>query len=214
MVTREQQNKLLHPYSVMLVDDHELMRAGVATLLDSELFYVVAEAGSGKQALQEYAAHSPQLVLLDIVMDDLNGLLVAKELRQKYPEAVIVMLTASEDPRDIAIAKHLGVRGYLHKDISVLEFNSTLYQIMASNQTIFPDIEHNHIPVEFDNIHLTGREQDVLRYISRGQANKVIANTLGISEGTVKVHLKNLLQKLGCDNRTQAAYYAFTHRLV
>lgn len=211
------------PLKVLVVDDHCLFRQGLISLMKTraDLVRVVGEAASGQEAVEMTAKLHPDVVLMDINMPDGNGLEATACIHEQFPEITVVMLTASETENDLYQAIRLGASGYLLKDldadqlfdllrgaerkeiIMTREMGARLLRAVASTT-------HDHD----DGSLLTQRELEVLKLVAHGASNAEIADTLIISINTVKVHLRNILDKLRLDNRTQAAAYALRSGLV
>jgi len=206
---------------IIIIDDHPMLRKGLSQLLELEdEFHLVAEVGESKNALAVVQQHEPDLILLDLNMPGQDGLQTLNQLRNGGVDARIIVFTVSEDQADIHRAIHNGADGYLLKDIDPEEFLESLKKCMSGEQVISPGIEEvvrsalsQRLP---ENLHpavkeLTDREKDVLRLIASGLSNKAIGNQLSIAEGTVKVHVKRVLSKLGLRSRVEAAIFAHQH---
>lgn len=205
------------PVRLLLVDDHPMMRKGVAQLLELEDdLSVVGEAGSGEEALRLAAELDPDMILLDLNMKGMNGLDTLRALREAGVDARIVVFTVSDDKGDVVNVLRAGADGYLLKDMDAeqlieqiriaatgrMALSPELTQVLAEAIRVRPKPTGQ---VQFSS--LTKREKEVLRQIAKGQSNKMIARKLGITEGTVKVHVKNLLHKLGLRSRVEAAVW-------
>jgi NarL family two-component system response regulator LiaR len=201
---------------VLVADDHSLFRDGLASLLEAAGFEVVAQVGDGLSAVETALRLRPDIVLMDINMPGIGGLEALRRLRAEWPEAQVVMLTVSEEQADLLEAIQAGARGYLLKHLKADEFLDMLHglergEAAMSRQTTarllsgFSQLSRLSLnPAES----LTEREVELLRLLSDGLSNKAIAQKLSLSENTVKYHLKNILQKLGVHNRTEAATQA------
>ena len=210
---------------VMLVDDHALMRKGVASLLaafpDIE---VVGEADNGAVAVARVAELMPDLVLMDIQMPVMDGIEATRRITAEHPYLKIVMLTVAEEDRNLFDAIKAGAQGYLLKKMEPDEFiamvrgisrgEAPISRVMASK--ILGEFgRQSKVPQPEDpTAKLTPREYEVLQFLTRGNTNKEIANTLCISENTVKNHLKNILAKLHLQNRVQAVAFALREGIV
>lgn len=209
---------------VLIADDHKLFRQGLIGLMRTreDLVQVIGEASTGMEAIQLAEQLQPNVILMDIYMPDMDGLQAAKEIRHRFPEIAIVMLTSSERDGHLYEAVQIGVAGYLLKSLDADELFSLLSgvvkgeiamtRVMAGRllkavATRAADNEKGEQP-------LTERELFVLRLVANGASNPEIAESLSISINTVKSHLKNILEKLQLQNRTQAATYALKHGLV
>jgi DNA-binding NarL/FixJ family response regulator len=189
---------------VFSVDDHPLLREGIATLINNQPDMVlVAEASTGRDAIQQFQKHQPDVTLLDLRLPDMNGIDAMIAIRTEFPEARIVILTTFEGDVEIQRALAAGARGYLLKSMPPKELVGVIRQVHAGKKHIPPDIAAQlaeHISDEF----LTVREIEVLQQVAVGNRNRDIAERLFISEETVKVHVKHIMEKLGAHDRTQA----------
>ncbi len=207
---------------ILLADDHALFRDGVASLITAWGHEVVGQAGSGEDAI-ELADHlRPDLVLMDVRMPGGSGLLATQRIKAAHPEIMIVMLTVSEDEDDLFTAIKAGAQGYLLKNLESGQFRSMLEAVGRGEAAITPATAARIIdeflhpasrpPAEPDQ--LTDRELEVLRLVTAGLRNKEIAARLHISENTAKFHLKNILEKLHAQSRTELAARAIREGLV
>ncbi len=207
--------------TVMLVDDHPLLRKGLRQLLAFEAeFEVVAEAGSGAQALEIAPELDPDLIILDLNMQGMDGLETLKRLRDEGVTSRIVMLTVSDSNEDVIKAISLGADGYLLKDSDPDELLEQIKKA-ASGKMVLSDAVNAALatairrPAEkpaADINNLTNREYEIISLIAKGQSNKLIARELDISDGTVKVHVKHLLKKLNLRSRVEAAVWMVNHQ--
>ena len=203
-------------HSVLIVDDHTLVREGVRSLLNLNEFEVVGEAADGQQGVDSYKALQPEIVLMDMQMPHKNGLEASKEILQHDPKARIVILSVDLTEADLMSAVDMSVKGYLLKTSSGDALNQALKLVLAG-ESVFPSdalIKGMSNRQEAQEVGLTPREEEILRYIAKGLSNKCIARELDVTEGTVKVHIKAILKKLDMGNRTQAAIYAYERGLV
>ena len=205
------------PYTLLLVDDHPMMRRALRQLLELEDdLRVIGEAGNGLEALQQVASLQPQLVLLDNNMPEMNGVKTLKRLRELNFTGKIVLFTVSDDETDVRDAMRYGADGYLLKDMEPEKLIDQLREVLQGALVISPALtrvlaQALRSPASASQLDLTDRERQVLKMIASGSSNKVIGNKLGITEGTVKVHVKNLLHKLGLRSRVEAAVWAMEH---
>lgn len=195
-------------YKVLLVDDHPLMRRGINQLLSFEdEFEVVAEASNGTDAVAQNHEHQPDLILLDLNMKGMSGLDTLNALRADECDATIVILTVSDSPADIEAIVKAGADGYLLKDTEPDELIDLLKESLRGNKAYSKEVaqylvDRENTSTVFDD--LTEREMQILQQVAKGLRNKQIADTLFISESTVKVHMKSLLKKLKVPSRTAA----------
>ncbi|WP_167469853.1 response regulator [Vibrio aquaticus] len=193
---------------VLLVDDHPLMRRGINQLLSFEdEFEVVAEASNGADAVAQNHELKPDLILLDLNMKGMSGLDTLNALRADECDATVVILTVSDSPADIEAIVKAGADGYLLKDTEPDELVELLKDSLRGNKAYSREVasylaERENSPSVFDE--LTDREVQILKEVAKGLRNKQIADTLFISESTVKVHMKSLLKKLQVPSRTAA----------
>ncbi|QUJ66749.1 response regulator [Photobacterium sp. GJ3] len=195
-------------YRILIVDDHPLMRRGLSQLLSLEPdFTLIGEASQGYQALDLAAADDPDLILLDLNMKGLSGLDTLRALREQNCQALVVILTVSDNPSDIRALLNAGADGYLLKDTEPEQLLALLRQAL-NGQQVFSEQISQILAEELsapDPLHeLTARETEILQLVAQGKRNKDIASQLYISEATVKVHIKSLLKKLGAGSRTAA----------
>jgi DNA-binding NarL/FixJ family response regulator len=210
----------MQPLRILLVDDQILFRKGIATLLaDKAAFVVVGEAGDGLEALERVRETEPDLVLMDIDMPRCNGLEAVKRIKAEKPEVQIVMLTVSEDGDDLFEAIESGAQGSLLKTLEPQQLYQLLEGVQRNEAAIsgpmagkllqkFRQGESGERETETEVDALTSREMEVLEKVADGSTNKEIAVALYITENTVKIHLRNILDKLHVANRVQAAVYA------
>jgi DNA-binding NarL/FixJ family response regulator len=205
---------------IIVADDHEVVRKGLASLLEGSDIEIVAEAQNGAEAVKLAVKHKPDVVLLDIRMTGTNGLDVIEEIRGKLPETRVVMLSTYDNPTYIARAVALGASDYVLKGTSRKELIAAI-RAAAANEIPPHRSEVRRIaaamakrPVADEDVPLTSRESQVLRHIAMGLSNREIALALEISVETVKEHVQNILRKLGVADRTQAAVWAVRRKLV
>ncbi|NGN96844.1 response regulator [Grimontia sp. S25] len=198
----------METWSVLLVDDHPLMRKGLSQLLKFEPeFSSIAEASNGADAIAEVLRNEPDLIILDLNMKGLSGLDTLKALRNDGCTSIIVILTVSDSPSDIHAIVQAGADGYLLKDGEPEELVDQLKFAMTGEKAYSEQVRHfleqNRDQTSPLSV-LTERERQILHQVAKGLRNKQIAEALYISEATVKVHLKNLLKKLGVESRVAA----------
>ena len=189
---------------VLSVDDHPLLREGVATLINNEPdMTMVAEAASGLEAVQGFREHKPDVTLMDLRLPDMSGIDAMMAILREFPEARIVMLTTFEGDVEIQRALEAGARGYLLKSMPPSDLLDVIRQVHAGKKRIPPEVASQLAEHMGDEL-LTQREIEVLRAVADGNRNRDIAEKLFISEETVKVHIKHIMEKLHASNRTDA----------
>jgi len=189
---------------VFSVDDHHLLREGIATLINNQPdMLLVAEASDGREAILKYREHQPDVTLMDLRLPDMSGIDVMIAIRTEFPEARIIMLTTFEGDVEIQRALRAGARGYLLKSMSPKELVEVVRQVNAGKMRIPPEVV-SQLAEHMGEEALTERETEVLQHIAGGNRNRDIAEQLFISEETVKVHIRHIMEKLGASDRTQA----------
>lgn len=204
--------------NVILIDDHTLFREGLEGLLNRRNINILAAVGNGPEGLRLATELNPDVILLDMRMPEMNGMDVLRQLRKNGFSNPIAMLTTSSDERDLVESLRSGAQGYLLKDMEPDELVLALRDIVAGKTVVAPDlapvlarvVQGDSITVTEENpfSRLTPRENEILLLLAEGQSNKVIARNLGISDGTVKLHVKSILRKLGVHSRVEAAVMA------
>jgi two-component system, NarL family, response regulator LiaR len=211
--------------SVVLVDDHDLFRSGLRTLLEDQGVHVVAEAATGREALRQVRELAPEVVLMDLSMPDMGGVEATREIARVAPLTRVVVLTISDRDGDILEAVLAGACGYLLKDSSIQDLMRGISAAALGESLISPQIAAKVLrelraarpaskASERVRTELTERELEVLRLIANGKDNAQIAADLHISSKTVKNHISNILMKLQIENRIQAAVYAVRSGIV
>jgi len=213
------------PVRVLVVDDQALVREGLMTLLDAAAgIEPVAAAADGEEAVQLCGRHRPDVVLMDLRMPKLDGVAATARIRADYPETEVVVLTTHADEHSILDALNAGARGYLTKDAGIAEIARAV-QAAASHQALLDSTVHAKLlaaaarnvpavaPAELPD-ELTPREAEVLVLIARGLSNREIADSLVVSDATVKTHINHVFAKIGARDRAQAVHYAYTHGLA
>ena len=204
---------------VLLIDDHALFRMGLSELLQRRGIEVVAALGDCTQGIQEVIDKQPDVVLLDMRMPQMTGLEVLQELKSRQQSMPIVMLTTSRDEADVIDALQGGAQGYLLKDMEPDDLINALKDIVGGQTIVAGELtmvlanalrsgEPEAAPAATDIDNLTPREREILCLLANGQSNKVIARNLGITDGTVKLHVKAILRKLKIHSRVEAAVIA------
>ena len=199
---------------ILVAEDHLVARVGVTTIVNMQPdMMVIAEASNGQQAVELYRQHVPDVALLDMRMPILDGVAAAKAIRGEFPGARMIALTTYGGDEDIRRALAAGVQAYLTKDVLHDELLKAIRAVHAG-QTYLPAGVAAALAAQMPRPDLSGREVQVLELIVAGQANKQIAYSLGIAEHTVKNHVKNILSKLGVQDRTQAATAAIQRGII
>jgi len=198
----------------MVVEDHHVVRQGLVALLKTVPdMSVVAEGADGKQAVDLFRQHEPDVTLMDLRMPNMSGVDAVVQIRQDYPSARIIVLTTFDGDEDIYRALQAGARAYLLKGMFGDELMDAIRAVHAGKSRIPPAVAER-LADRMGSPGLTARELDVLRLIVRGKSNKEIGEGLNISEATVKTHINNILSKLGVTDRTQATTMALQRGIV
>ncbi len=213
------------PIRTLLADDQYLIREGIASLLELEDgIEVIGMAANGQEAVEKAQEHKPDVILMDVRMPEMNGVEATARVRQRLPSCQVIMLTTFDDEEYIVQSLLAGACGYLMKDIPPTDLARAVKLAHAGVFQLAPDVAGKLVgslrdrqdkadqkkELEHD---LTPRELEVLRLLAKGASNKEIARQFGVSEGTVKNHVSNILTRLGFRDRTQAAVYAVEHGL-
>ncbi|MDX1962456.1 MAG: response regulator transcription factor [Pirellulales bacterium] len=209
------------PARIMVVDDHEVVRLGLQSLLTNTEIQIIAEAASGSSALAQLATITPDLVLMDILMPDGDGLSTLTRLKLDYPNLPVLMYSGFDNPTYIARAIALGASGFIHKTEDKTRLIAAILAA-AAGDSLWSAEDYRRVgtglaPLQIQSvadIPLTSREIEVLKQIAFGLTNKEIGRALNISYETVKEHVQNLLRKIGVADRTQAAVWAIRKGLV
>jgi DNA-binding NarL/FixJ family response regulator len=202
------------PIRVLTVDDHPLIRDGIAAVLEDQPDMVlVAEAASGEEAVSAYRAVAPDVTLMDVQMPGMSGIDAIAAIRQEFPSARIIVLTTYEGDALASRALRAGAAGYLLKGMLRKELLDTIRAVHAGRRHISQEVAVG-IAQHHGDDGLTPREIAVLRQVAAGQANRVVAATLSISEETVKSHMKSLMAKLGAKDRTHAVTIALKRGIL
>ena len=202
---------------IMIVDDHEMMRLGLRTAFEPEPdLVVVGEASNGAEALAKIATLDPQLILMDVRMEKMGGIEACREIKSRYPDVRILMLTSYTSEDAVISSMMAGASGYLLKHLSRPELLRSI-RLVASGQTL---VDANATQQALDRLsqtpgwELTEREREVLTLIARGYTNKQIADALTVTEKTARNHVSHILEKLGLSRRSEAAVFAVENKLV
>jgi two-component system, NarL family, response regulator len=207
-------NTVPEPIRILSVDDHSLLREGIAALLSTQPdMRLVGEAANGREAIEQFRKHHPDITLMDLQMPEMSGLDAMMAIRSEFPAARIIVLTTYKGDVQVLQALKAGARAYLLKGLLRKELLDTIRAVHAGKK---------HIPAELadelaDHVsdeHLTAREIEVLRLIAAGNANKLVADRLSITEETVKGHVKSILSKLEAKDRTHAVTIALRRGII
>jgi DNA-binding NarL/FixJ family response regulator len=199
---------------ILTVDDHPLLREGIAALIGSQTdMELAAEASNGREALERFRRHRPDVTLMDLQMPEMNGIDAIGAIRGEFPEARIIVLTTHAGDFQVSRAIKAGARGYLLKSMLRKELLDTIRAVHAGKRRLSSEIATEIAEHSADDA-LTPREIDILRLIAEGNANKRIAAQLSLTEETVKGHVKNILAKLGANDRTHAAIIGLKRGII
>jgi len=198
----------------MAADDHPLLREGIAAVINAQPdMTLVAQANSGQEAIQKFHEYVPDVTLMDLRMPDVSGIDAMIAIHARYPAARVVMLTTFEGDVEIARALKAGARAYLLKNMPPREIAEAIRQVHAGKKRIPPDVAARLAEYVGEDA-LTEREVDVLKHLAGGNRNRDIAERLYISEETVKVHVKHIMEKLRASDRTEATAIAVRRGII
>lgn len=199
---------------ILCVDDHPLVRKGIAAILANEKdMKLIAEAGSGAEAVEAFRKFHPDVTLMDLRMPGVDGIEATKEIRKIDPEAKIIALTSYDGDQEIYRALEAGVRGYILKESVHTEIVRAI-RVVQSGKRLMPPEVAERLSEHFPQVALTPREIEVLQHVAKGLGNKEIGVRLGTAAGTVKMHLQNILSKLGASDRTHAVTLAIRRGII
>ena len=203
-----------HPIRILTVDDHPLLREGVAALVGTQAdMAVIAEASSGREAIDQFRKHRPDITLMDLRMADMNGIEATTQILAEFPDAKIIVLTTYSGDAQIFRALKAGAQGYLLKGLLRKELLDTIRAVNEGRKRVSPEVASQVAEYATDSA-LTTREIDVLQLIAQGNANKLVADHLSITEDTVKAHVRSILSKLGANDRTHAVTIAVKRGII
>lgn len=199
---------------VLCVDDHPLLREGIATIINNQPdMLLVAEATNGTEGIERFRKHRPDVTLMDLRLPDMSGVESLIAIRADFPEARIIMLTTFEGDVEVHRALEAGARAYLLKNMPHKELVDAIRRVHAGKKSIPPAIA-TRLAEHLGDEALTPREIEILGYVAEGNRNSEIAGRLFISEETVKVHIKHVMEKLGATHRTQAVAIAVRRGII
>jgi len=199
---------------VLSVDDHPLLRQGIAVIINNESdMLLVAEAASGGEGIQKFREHQPDVTLMDLRLPDMSGIDTMIAIRTEFPDARVIMLTTFEGDVEVQRALGAGARGYMLKSMPPKDLVEVIRQVHAGKKRVPAELAAQ-LAEHLSDESLTEREIEVLRHVAGGNRNRDIAEQLFISEETVKVHVKHVMEKLGANDRTQAVAIAVRRGII
>jgi DNA-binding NarL/FixJ family response regulator len=202
------------PIRILTVDDHPILREGIAAILGTQSdMKLVCQAGNGLEAIDQFRTHRPDVTLMDLQMPQMNGIDAIQRIRKEFPDARIIVLTTYSGDAQAVRAFEAGASGYLLKSMLRKELVETIRSVCAGKKRIPPEVAVQIAEHHSDDA-LTDREIEVLMQVAAGNANKMIADHLDISAETVKAHMKNILAKLGANDRTHAVTIALKRGII
>ena len=202
------------PIRILTVDDHPLMREGIAAMIKSQAdMLLVAEAGDGRDAIERFREHRPDVTLMDVRLPDRSGIDAMIAIRSEFPDARILMLTTFEGDVEFHRALQAGARGYMLKSMPPGELLAGIREVHAGRKRIPPEVAAQLAEHMGEEV-LTARELGVLKEVAGGSRNRDIAGRLFITEETVKVHVKHIMEKLGAKDRTEAVAIALRRGII
>lgn len=202
------------PIRLLCVDDHPLLREGIAAIINNQPdMLLAAEAATGFEAIQMFRQHRPDVTLMDLRLPDMSGIDALIAIRAEFPDAHVIMLTTFEGDVEIRRSLEAGARGFMLKNMPPKDLVEVIRQVHAGKKRIPAEIAA-HLAEHIGEDALTEREIEVLRHVAEGNRNREIAERLFISEETVKVHIKHIMEKLGASDRTQAVAIAIRRGII
>ena len=205
--------------NVLLVDDHEMVRIGVGAYLSAQTdIHVIAEAANGQQAVELGLQLRPDIILMDLVMEEMDGIEATKQLIKQWPEAKVIIVTSFLDDEKVYPALEAGATSYLLKTSKAGEIAAAIRRTYEGESVLEPEVTGKMMSKmrkpSLPHEELTAREMEILLLMTQGKTNQEIADELFIALKTVKTHVSNLVSKLDVQDRTQAVIYAFKHKLA
>ena len=205
---------LVKQIRIVIADDHPVVREGLGALVSSQQdMKIVSEAANGRQAVQQFLLHRPDVLLLDLRMPEMNGMETIQAILEKAPNAKIIVLSTYDGDEDVYRALQAGAKAYLLKDSPRAELLESIRGVY-SGQLSIPSAIGARLAASMRTPKLTKRERDITRLLVDGKSNKEIGATLGVTEGTVKVHTSHIFKKLGAAGRTEAIRKALERGIV
>jgi two-component system NarL family response regulator len=205
---------LVKQIRIVIADDHPVVREGLGALVSSQQdMKIVSEAANGRQAVQQFLLHAPDVLLLDLRMPEMNGMEAIHAIIEKAPKAKIIVLSTYDGDEDVYRALQAGAKAYLLKDSPRAELLESIRGVY-SGQLSIPSAIGARLAASMQAPKLTKRETDIIKLLVDGKSNKEIGATLGVTEGTVKVHTGHVFKKLGAGGRTEAIRIALEHGIV
>jgi NarL family two-component system response regulator LiaR len=210
----------MKPIRLLIVDDHIIVRKGILMFLNTEPFIdIVGEAEGGQEAIERACCLQPDVILMDLVMPQGDGIQAIAELKRCLPEAKIIVLTTFKDDKRVEAAIEAGANGYLLKDADGEALLRAIRAVLKGEMPLHPSVAAHFVKRLTDSAPgnsypLTDREKEILQLLSRGLTNKAIAKALRLSSGTIKIHISNILSKLQVTSRTEATFLALQKGLV
>jgi len=199
---------------ILCVDDHPLLREGLAAIINGQAdMQLVSQAASGNDAVRQFREHRPDVTLMDLRLPDISGIDAMMAIRAEFPEARVIIVTTFEGDAEIQRALEAGARGYLLKNMPPNDLVQAIRAVHAGKKRIPPEVASQLAEYAADD-DLTAREIDVLKQVAGGNRNREIGELLRISEETVKVHIKHIMDKLGAKDRTQAITIAVRRGII
>lgn len=199
---------------VLIADDHAVVREGLVAILNrQDDMVVVGEASNGREALEQWGTHRPAITLMDLRMPEMAGVEAINAIREEDDKALIIILTTFDTDEDVYRGMQAGAKAYLLKDAHREELLNCIRSVYAGKTVVSPAVGAK-LAIRLSAQDLTGRELEILTLVGEGKSNKLIARELNITEGTVKTHVKNILEKLDATSRTEALSMAARRRLI